>query len=823
MKGSDNYNVWSIQVSNTLKAKGVFRYAKGVVPQPVTDTGATSALAQQKVQYDWEDKDTIAINIITLTLSLDIVISTESYTTSKQLWDALASTYLSSGIANKFARYQDWLLMNFDGKNVEKFCSDYKSALLRIASCGLTVNKEIKVFTLLIKVKLYYESFAANIHQQIRNTGEDSTFMKLDTFIDNLLDKHRAQESSITAKANYVNKSKQPNNYRSSNGKKDQKKHKCGRCKTSRHNNDSYWHQHPEKAPQGWKPHNNKEKKQQHNHGKAEPHHAFTTNVASTVSERLASVLLSQNTNNDWIFDSGASTHMTHQLDLLTNYRVIDSIVRIGKGHIKAHGIGSVTLRVTTSKGSSTVTFNNILHVPELEANLLSSETLRNKGLFYQNNTQKLFIKDGTVVAEVQTCHGLPHLRIANIQERNNTSNSNTALVLSKQLQMATATLAKWHLCLGHLQYENISKAKQNSTGMVVKSNTPTQKCSNCQRATAKRIISRVPSQRPEKPYTEVSTNVVTVSKIGINKEQYFSRFTNSTTLYIHQYTTATKDGVKHHFKRYHMYVRTQLDVTIKAYQMDGGCEYGGISLHDFAHAKGINLKITTPHNSESNSCAEISNHIICTTARKLMIQSKLLKGLWPYTLKCAVYLHNITLSDTLQGKSLYQVLAEAQGWSLTVPYLGHLKAYSCVATVLDHDVKRGKNFMPHGLSGQLVGYKSVNIYKIWIPSLHKVIRSTNITFDKASIGATTVEPNTDDVFTVDLAYPPTSSGGEGMFEEIFECPTPMSTESSTPMSARSPNAIPTELLDNTLDDMIPTIGSGTGPIPLPPELAALR
>jgi hypothetical protein len=188
------------------------------------------------------------------------VISTELLTTSKELWNSLASTYSSSGIASKFAKYQDWLLMDFDGKNIEKFCSDYKSALLSIASCGLTVDEEIKVFTLLIKVKPYYESFAANIRQQIRDTREDSSFMKLDMFIDNLLDEHRAQESSAIAEANYADKNRQrPTNSDSDSAKK-LKKPRCSRCKTDNHDNNGCWHQHPDKAPQSWKSRNNGDK-----------------------------------------------------------------------------------------------------------------------------------------------------------------------------------------------------------------------------------------------------------------------------------------------------------------------------------------------------------------------------------------------------------------------------------------------------------------------------------------------------------------------------------------------------------------------------------
>jgi hypothetical protein len=42
----------------------------------------------------------------------------------------------------------------------------------------------------------------------MRDTREDSSFIKLDMFINNLLDEHRAQESSVIAEANYADKSR---------------------------------------------------------------------------------------------------------------------------------------------------------------------------------------------------------------------------------------------------------------------------------------------------------------------------------------------------------------------------------------------------------------------------------------------------------------------------------------------------------------------------------------------------------------------------------------------------------------------------------------
>jgi hypothetical protein len=70
----------------------------------------------------------------------------------------------------------------------------------------------------------------------MRDTREDSSFMKLDMFIDNLLDEHRAQESLATAEANYADESRQrPSN---SDSTRKLKKPKYSRCKTDKHDDN---------------------------------------------------------------------------------------------------------------------------------------------------------------------------------------------------------------------------------------------------------------------------------------------------------------------------------------------------------------------------------------------------------------------------------------------------------------------------------------------------------------------------------------------------------------------------------------------------------
>lgn len=160
-------------------------------------------------------------------------------------------------------------------------------------------------------------------------------------------------------------------------------------------------------------------------------------------------------------------------------------------------------------------------------------------------------------------------------------------------------------------------------------------------------------------------------------------------------------------------------------FRLDGGKEYGGNALLSFVADNGIRLQITPLHTSTKNGRAEVSNHIVCTTARKIMIYANLLPALWLETTAAAVYILNLTPSAALDSDYLRHVADIALGRAInpTKPLLNNLRAYGATAIAFDYNVARGSKFQSRGLRGQLVGYKD-SIYRIWIPSEHKVIRT---------------------------------------------------------------------------------------------------
>ena len=60
------------------------------------------------------------------------------------------------------------------------------------------------------------------------------------------------------------------------------------------------------------------------------------------------------------------------------------------------------------------------------------------------------------------------------------------------------------------------------------------------------------------------------------------------------------------------------------------------------------------------------------------------------------------------------------------------MHVYSCKTYTLNKRVKKRDKLAPCALIGHLVGYNLTNIYYIWIPSLHKVIWTRDIIFNKS-------------------------------------------------------------------------------------------
>ena len=158
-----------------------------------------------------------------------------------------------------------------------------------------------------------------------------------------------------------------------------------------------------------------------------------------------------------------------------------------------------------------------------------------------------------------------------------------------------------------------------------------------------------------------------------------------------------------------------------------------------------ISLELCAPDTHAQNGGAERFGRLIMEKARAMRLSANLSHKLWREIMGTAGYLYNQTSKQSNDWKSPYEAfysfVFEQEGVSgPRKPQLHHLKAYGCKAYVLiksKSDPNRpGKRRKLNAKAqiGFLVGYKSTNIFRIWVPHKKKVISAKDVIFNEDEI-----------------------------------------------------------------------------------------
>lgn len=195
------------------------------------------------------------------------------------------------------------------------------------------------------------------------------------------------------------------------------------------------------------------------------------------------------------------------------------------------------------------------------------------------------------------------------------------------------------------------------------------------------------------------------------------------------------------------------------------------------------------------------------------MIQARLPNKYWPYALRTATMLLNMTISPTL-GRSPYEIVALQVGTQEVLLRLDHLRAYGCSTIIYDHDVAKASKFQATGIYGRLVGYEGHAVYQVYVPTLHKVIRTKDVEFYE---GNSPMDPEEDEDTPYDEVFPiqstikeVDSSGGDELRvpftnEPVMIPPSPYVEDDDAPDSELV-QEIHDAAEDGDLEDLLPEI-----------------
>lgn len=117
--------------------------------------------------------------------------------------------------------------------------------------------------------------------------------------------------------------------------------------------------------------------------------------------------------------------------------------------------------------------------------------------------------------------------------------------------------------------------------------------------------------------------DIVTVRQPGLIKEKYITLFTEAKYLEREVYFSTYKSGATVYIKTYYIRVKV-IRYTVVVLRLDGRKEYSGNELLRFAADNSIRLQVIPLYSLTKNGLAEVSNYIVYTTVRKIMIYTNL-------------------------------------------------------------------------------------------------------------------------------------------------------------------------------------------------------
>ncbi|KAI0995000.1 hypothetical protein K3495_g13181, partial [Podosphaera aphanis] len=452
------------------------------------------------------------------------------------------------------------------------------------------------------------------------------------------------------------------------------------------------------------------------------------------------SVFIAKNSDR-WLPDTGATSHIANSLDKFDSYNEVPNLPPIitANGPIQPRGLGTVTLQCKLSNGKNNpFKLKDVMYLPECPINLFSGDKLLKAGGY---------MKDGKM-------YGPNGVEFATYSNSLHINESFVTVALPALVDQSKPTLDLWHRRLGHLGLRNVKETAKITTGIsfepTVTATTSSSLCESCELSKPLRHVRKNASSRPRNPLDSVSVDVVVINptgKILINDSwisvQYCTMFTDAATSLRWGYFHKEKSGATEAIKYFNSLMKTQFNAVVKVWRLDGGKEYSPKLIGNLAADLGQIIETTTPYFPEQDGRAERSIGIIISRVRTVSIENNIPKFLWPELVRSQIQIANRTATSVLNGETPIQAFNRYTIGIDEKPDLSNLRVLGCKVYVQIPVEKRvlSRKLDKRAEIGILVGYEGQHIYRVYIPSRGKVIRSSTVRFDENSC-ITSISPD---------------------------------------------------------------------------------
>ena len=449
------------------------------------------------------------------------------------------------------------------------------------------------------------------------------------------------------------------------------------------------------------------------------------TNAESVVA--LAASLADYKLRNHWTYDCATDVHICNSTEGFTRTRSARPGEVVLTGTDTAHPVeafGTVDIPVDSPRGPITLRLLDVAYIPGYLTNLICAGILRKKGVYLDMENDLLYQKPNNILCYLRSIDNhwiLTKRRTASTQQISALANS------YQERSPIKADPAKLHRILGHPGQEVIDHLEANVDGISVAqgdSVPSTVQCESCALSKAKRVISRRSDVEYEatEPLSRVAFDLIHNIE-AYNGNRYISHFRCFSTAMNFSYSHNTKDQSVEIIAQFIQLAYNRFNCKIKYIRLDGETSLGS-RFNSLIQEHGISAERTAPYTPAQNGQAERSGGVIMTTARTMRIACSLPANLWPEITATASYLLNRTPTRKLKWKTPFEALTGHK------PNLTHLHPIGCRAYPLRYNIPKLQKLEARAHIGYLVGYDSTNIYRVWVPSLRRIIRTRDVIFN---------------------------------------------------------------------------------------------
>lgn len=397
-----------------------------------------------------------------------------------------------------------------------------------------------------------------------------------------------------------------------------------------------------------------------------------------------ACVFVKETKSSEWLLDSGASFHLTSNIENFQELEELEKPISFtSAGDKKFDGIAKGTIHVECYNGREwkPSKINNVYYAPEMgNFNLFSWGQALESGCGLSSEKNATFIYNTKTKEKIVTADkvgNIIHLHMRVIKP-----------IRHIALVTQSYTLMDWHKKLGHINVHKIVEMSKSGLLPPINDSSDLSKftCEGC----IKGKLARKPFKTREIRQFEVGesfhTDLMGPSEIdSLCGKRYTVVCKDEMSSYRVLFFIERKSEVVNSLKAYIAYVHKKTGNKVKVMRSDNALELTGSSFEEYLRENNITHELSAPYVPQQNGLVERENRTLTELARSMLLDVNVPKFLWIEALSTAAYILNIVPNKKQNNISPYEL------WEKKKPTYKHLIKFGSLVYGRVHESLRKK------------------------------------------------------------------------------------------------------------------------------------